>query len=73
MALSGTSRTALRRHHVPVEQLRDVITVLEDDRTLNGTNQFAEATRHWARDAGIDLPQPLSRRPDRSIELGIDL
>ena len=62
-------------HNLPDEQLCNVITVLEDDQTLNGTNQLAEATRHWALNAGIDLPQSQSQsqRPDRSIELGIDL
>jgi len=59
-------------HNLPVEQLCNVITVLEDDRTPNGTNQLAEATTHWAHNAGIDPPQPPSRRPDHSIELGID-
>jgi conjugative relaxase-like TrwC/TraI family protein len=60
-------------HSVPVGQLRHVIAVLEDDRTINGTNQLAEATRQWAQKAGVDLPGPQSRRPDRSIELGIEL
>ena len=60
-------------HSVPVGQLRHVIAVLEDDRTINGTNQLAEATRQWAQEAGVDLPGPQSRRPDRSIELGIEL
>ena len=60
-------------HSVPVGQLRDVIAVLEHDRTINGTNQLAESTRQWAQDAGVDLPRQQSRRPDRSIELGIDL
>jgi len=59
--------------HLPNEQLRNVIAVLEDDQTLNGTNQLAEAAWHWAHEAGVDLPQPQSQRPDRSIELGIDL
>jgi len=61
--------------HLPNEQLRNVIAVLEDDQTLNGTNQLAEAAWHWVQEAGVDLPQPQSQsqRPDRSIELGIDL
>jgi len=59
--------------HLPNEQLRNVITVLEDDQTLNGTNQLAEAAWRWVQEAGVDLPQPQSQRPDRSIELGIDL
>ena len=58
---------------LPVGHLRDVIAVLEDDRTINGTNQLAEATRHWAQDAGVELPRPQSRRPDHSIDLGIEL
>ncbi len=45
-------------HSVPVGQLRHVIAVLEDDRTINGTNQLAEATRQWAQEAGVDLPRP---------------
>ena len=60
-------------HSLPVGHLRDVIAVLEHDRTNNGTNQLAEATRHWANEAGVDLPQRQSRRPDRSVELGIEL
>ncbi len=58
-------------HNLPAEQLRDMIDVLGDDRTLDGTSQLAEVTSHWAHDADIDLPK--WRRPDRSIELGIDL
>jgi hypothetical protein len=58
---------------LPVGQIRDLIAVLEDDRTINGTNQLAEATRHWAQDAGVELPRPQSRRPDHSIDLGIEL
>jgi hypothetical protein len=60
-------------HHLPVEQLSDVIAVLEDDRTINGTNRLAEATRHWAQETVVDLPRRQSQRPDHSIELGIDL
>jgi hypothetical protein len=60
-------------HSLPVGHLRDVIAVLEHDRTINGTDQLAEATRQWAQEAGVDLPRPQSRRPDRSIELGIEL
>ncbi|MGB0112691.1 MAG: MobF family relaxase [Ilumatobacteraceae bacterium] len=60
-------------HRLPVGQLGDVIAVLEHDRTISGTDQLVEATRHWAQDAGVDLPRPKSRRPDRSIELGINL
>ena len=60
-------------HSLPVGQIRNVVVVLEGDRTINGTNQLAEATRQWALEAGVDLPRPQARRPDRSIELGIEL
>jgi hypothetical protein len=58
-------------HKLPATQLRNMVTVLGGDRTLNGTSQLAEATTRWANDAGIDLPKP--PRPDRTIGLGIEL
>ena len=60
-------------HSLPVGHLRNIVAVLEGDRTINGTNLLAEATRQWAQGAGVDLPRPQSRRPDRSIEFGIEL
>ncbi len=58
-------------HKLPAAQLRNMVTVLGGDRTLNETSQLAEATTRWAHDAGIDLPKP--PRPDRTIDLGIEL
>ena len=58
-------------HKLPATQLRNMVAVLADDRTLNGTSQLAEATTRWAHDAGIHLPKPT--RPDRTIDLGIEL
>jgi hypothetical protein len=58
-------------HKLPATQLRNMVAVLGGDRTLNGTSQLAEATTRWAHDAGIDLPKP--PRPDRTIDLGIEL
>jgi hypothetical protein len=58
-------------HKLPATQLRNMVAVLGGDRTLNGTSQLAELTTRWAHDAGIDLPKPT--RPDRTIDLGIEL
>ena len=58
-------------HKLPATHLRNMVAVLGGDRTLIETSQLAEATTRWAHDAGIDLPKP--PRPDRTIDLGIEL
>jgi conjugative relaxase-like TrwC/TraI family protein len=58
-------------HKLPATQLRNMVAVLAGDRTLNGTSQLAEETTRWANDAGFDLPK--APRPDRTIDLGIEL
>ena len=60
-------------HKLPATQLRNMAAVLGGDRTLNGTSQLAETAGHWARDVGVDLPQPQSPQPDRTTERDIGL